>query len=344
MKSIIKNFYPSWFVVCMGTGIMANLFMAIGFKRLSYIAALLNFVFFIIIFAIWLVRWFVAFDGVVKDIKNPLISNYFATMPISLLILGANVIINQEYFGRQFSQSFAVFSYIAGLLLMTVFSVMTFIVHLSHTEIPNYALNFAYFMPPVGNLIVTILGNELVNRNAISESYQSLVVFINSAMFGLGFMLFLAYLPVIKGRFLLYEPIERSHFPTMFILLAPVGASIVALQGLENSFKNLKILSDGFVFDIISYFLWGFGAWILISLIILLIIYINKKLPFSLAYWAFVFPVGIYVLASIKINMSLHFNFLNVFSKISVWILFAVWIINFILTIINVANKKLLTR
>lgn len=64
MKSIIKNFYPSWFVVCMGTGIITNLFKAVGYNFLSITFALINIVFFAIIFLIWFLRWFIGFESV----------------------------------------------------------------------------------------------------------------------------------------------------------------------------------------------------------------------------------------------------------------------------------------
>ncbi|AZT89653.1 hypothetical protein ELD05_02710 [Caldicellulosiruptor changbaiensis] len=40
--------------------------------------------------------------------------------------------------------------------------------------------------------------------------------------------------------------------------------------------------------------------------------YLLKKLPFSLAYWAYVFSVGIFVLESFKINTSLNFQIIDI--------------------------------
>ncbi|WP_238480574.1 TDT family transporter [Anaerocellum diazotrophicum] len=347
MKNIIKNFYPSWFVVCMGTGIIANLFKAIGQDFLSYTFTLINIIFFAIIFLIWFLRWFVGFENVKKDLENPLLSNYFATMPISLMIIGLNILVNKLYFGSDFSVAFAKFSFYTGSFLMVVFSIITFVVHLSHKEIPSSILNFAYFMPPVGNIIAPILGNEIINRNVLDGNEKSIITFINLAMFGIGFILFLTYLPIIKGRFILQEPIEKGHFPTMFILLAPVGASIVAIKGFAQSFKVAGLVNDTFLpilFNIGATMLWGFGLWIFIALIVLWIRSLKTEIPFSLAYWAYIFPVGIFALASFKVNLSFNFSTINWFSKAIVWILLIVWIYNILMTLKNVFNKKLLTR
>lgn len=341
---VIKDFYPSWFVVCMGTGILASLFKAIEMEKLSILFTLFNILFFAIIFTIWLLRWFLAPESVIKDIKNPLFSNYFATMPISLLILGLNVVINRDYFGTTFSDNFALLAYAVGLLLMLVFSITTFIVHLMHEEINAPFLNFAYFMPPVGNIIISILGNEIVGRISLSKETSSQLIFLNSSMFGLGFMLFLAYLPIIKGRFLLQKPIEQAHFPTMFILLAPVGASIVALKGLSLDLKEANLIKDISIFNIVNYFLWGFGTWLFIALIVLLILYIPKKIRFNLSYWAFVFPVGIFTLATLKINASLKIPLLEICSKIIVFALVLLWLYNIFMTLKNIFNKRLLIR
>jgi len=345
MKNIIKSFYPSWFVVCMGTGIMVNLFKAEGQNFLSYVFTLINIIFFAMIFLIWFIRWFVSFEDVKKDLTNPLLSNYFATMPISLLIVGLNILINQQYFGSNFSASFAKFSYYSGSFLMIVFSIITFLVHLSKKEIPRSVLNFAYFMPPVGNLIAPILGNEIISRTLIDGNQKSVIAFINLAMFGIGFMLFLSYLPIIKGRFILHEPVEKGHFPTMFIFLAPVSATIVVLKGFVQSLKLTGIMNDSVLPALINMVVtafWGFGFWILIALFILLLK--NLKTPFSLAYWAYVFPVGIFALATFKVNLTYNFWFLNFFAKSIVWVLCIVWIYNLFLTLKNVFNKKLLIR
>lgn len=88
-------------------------------------------------------------------------------MPISLLIVGLNILINQQFFGKIFSAAFARYSFYLGSFLMIIFSITTFLVHLSHREIPGSLLNFAYFMPPVGNIIVPILGNEIINRSVV---------------------------------------------------------------------------------------------------------------------------------------------------------------------------------
>lgn len=347
MKSIIKNFYPSWFVVCMGTGIIANLFKAISYNFFSYIFTLINIVFFTIIFLIWFLRWFIGLENVKRDIENPLLSNYFATMPISLLIVGLNILINQQYFGNNFSATFARYSFYLGSFLMIIFSITTFLVHLSHREIPSSILNFAYFMPPVGNIIAPILGNEIINRSVFNGNEKGIITFINLTMFGIGFMLFLIYLPIIKGRFILQEPVEKGHFPTMFILLAPVGASIVALKGFVQSLKLAGIIDNAALpalINILTTILWGFGFWILMALVVLLLKNLKTKIPFSLAYWAYIFPVGIFVLATFKVNLSYNFWLLNLFVKSFVWILFVVWIYNILLTLKNVFNKKLLVR
>ncbi|WP_271629319.1 hypothetical protein [Caldicellulosiruptor sp. DIB 104C] len=86
-------------------------------------------------------------------------------------------------------------------------------------------------MPPVENFVVTILGNEIINKTELSHAQanqSTLIVFVNLAGFGIGFMLFLTYLSIIKGRFLLQGSIEKGCFPTIFILFALVGVSIVA--------------------------------------------------------------------------------------------------------------------
>lgn len=133
----------------------------------------------------------------------------------------------------------------------------------------------------------------------------------------------------------------------MFILLAPVGASIVALKGFVQSLKLAGIIDNAALpalINVLTTILWGFGFWILMALVVLLLKNLKTKIPFSLAYWAYIFPVGIFVLATFKVNSSYNFLLLNLFVKSFVWILFVVWVYNILLTLKNVFNKKLLVR
>ena len=95
---IIKNFAPSWFASIMGTGILAitSLFYAryIPFlKNVSNALFYFNVVFFFILLIPWILRWIFFRRQALDDLEHPVLSNFYATIAIGMLVLAANFIV-----------------------------------------------------------------------------------------------------------------------------------------------------------------------------------------------------------------------------------------------------------
>ncbi|MEZ0537550.1 C4-dicarboxylate ABC transporter [Caldicellulosiruptoraceae bacterium PP1] len=343
MKNIIKNFWPSWFVVNMGTGIVINLFSALKFSSISYILTILNISLFFSIFVIWIIRWFVFFQDVKNEFKNLSLSNFFVTMPISLMILGLNVQANSNYFGSKFTVYFSLISFVLGICLMLIFSVAITANQFISENVSHEMSNFSWFMAPVGNLIVSVLGYEIGNK--IENNYlRDYIISTSSLFFGIGLFLFFVYLPILKNYYIMNSKIYNKAFPTTFILLAPIGAIIVAFISLLNNIKTIIIINLLDIFKFIIIGIWGFGFWILLLLIVLTFFAYKKSVPFSLTYWAYVFPLGIFALATLRLNKFLSYGIFKEIGILLSIVTIFLWLIIFILTIVNVFNKKLLYR
>ncbi|HUZ18538.1 MAG TPA: C4-dicarboxylate ABC transporter, partial [Spirochaetia bacterium] len=120
--SLVRHFSPAWYASVMGTGGLANvlyLFSAeAGFLRPVAIAlGWLNVALFLLFVGPWVARWFLHFDKLTEDLKHPMMSNFFATMPVGALILGTNFFL----MGR----SYLPISFIAGLgIVLWIFAVV----------------------------------------------------------------------------------------------------------------------------------------------------------------------------------------------------------------------------
>jgi len=95
---IIKNFTPSWFALVMGTGILAmtSLFYSqyIPFlKNISFLLFYFNTVLFFILLIPWILRWIIFKKEALKDLEHPVISNFYATIAIGMLVLSANFLV-----------------------------------------------------------------------------------------------------------------------------------------------------------------------------------------------------------------------------------------------------------
>jgi len=138
--------------------------------------------------------------------------------------------------------------------------------------------------------------------------------------------------------------------PSFLIPLAPVGVSIIALFSFQAILPKIENLAE-LVAPIHSFFLIytplmiGFGLFWAISATLIIKHYLKHKgLPFSLGFWAFVFPVdafGISLFLTSKIK---------VFASISplvmlVWLIsIFVWILAFSKTVSAIISGKAFQR
>jgi C4-dicarboxylate transporter/malic acid transport protein. len=94
-NDVVRHFSPAWYASVMGTGGLANvLYMLSGkmtiLKPLSVVVFWLNILLFLLLIGPWTARWFLHFDKLKDDLRHPVMSNFFVTMPVGGLILGTN--------------------------------------------------------------------------------------------------------------------------------------------------------------------------------------------------------------------------------------------------------------
>lgn len=111
--------------------------------------------------------------------------------------------------------------------------------------------------------------------------------------------------------------------PAIWINLGPLGAGAVALLNLT---KMLPVAGDAF--RAFAFILWGFGLWWLAMAVLMTLHYLrNLHLPYSLAWWAFIFPLGAYVSATYNVGTAFGFGVMVDFGFVLYWFLLALWLI-----------------
>ena len=66
----------------------------------------------------------------------------------------------------------------------------------------------------------------------------------------------------------------------------------------------------------------------------------NLNLPYSTSWWAFIFPLGAFVVGSHSLGVVLNFELIDYFGFGLFWSLLAIWIITLTKTTIHVFNQK----
>ncbi|MBT8491171.1 MAG: tellurite-resistance/dicarboxylate transporter [Deltaproteobacteria bacterium] len=300
-SDFIKNFAPSWFASVMGTGILAitSLFYSQYIPVLKNVAVLLfyfNVILFFVLLIPWTLRWLLYTKEALADLEHPILSNFYATIAIAMLVLSANFILIGEniFIGKIF--------WFVGTAITIFFGVLSPFIMFKGAHVTLDHINPSWFIPPVGLIVIPIPGSFMITH--YTGFIRELVIFLNYFGWGAGFFIYMALCAICMHRFILHRPLPNILAPTIWINLGPIGAGIVALINLVNNSTFITVKEPFFVFGFIF---WGFGIWWVLIAIMMTLYYMGKmSLPYALSWWAFTFPLGAYVAASHSVATIFH--------------------------------------
>ncbi len=336
---VIKNFSPSWFASVMGTGIVAitSLFYSsyINFlKPLSYGIFYFNIFLFIVLLFPWITRWIKYKDEAIKDMFHPILSNFYATIGIALLVLSANFLIIAH------NPAIAKILWIIGMLITIFFSILTPFIIFKGEHVKLDHISPAFFIPPVGLVVIPIAGAPLIS--SFGGIWQDAMILLNIGAWGAGFMIYISLLAICFYRFVLHHPLPEIMAPTIWIGLGPIGAGSIALA---NILKYTHIIHTKEPFYLFILFLWGFGIWWLLLAIMMTIHYMRKlHLPYGLSWWAFTFPLGAYVGSCRTLSNLFNMELIDRIGFTFFLLLFFIWAITLIKTLIHTYNGNVFKK
>jgi len=326
-SDFIKNFAPSWFASVMGTGILAitSLFYSQYIPVLKNVAVLLfyfNVILFFVLLLPWTLRWLLYTKEALADLEHPILSNFYATIAIAMLVLSANFILIGEniFIGKIF--------WFVGTAITIFFGVLSPFIMFKGAHVTLDHINPSWFIPPVGLIVIPIPGSFMITH--YTGFIRELVIFLNYFGWGAGFFIYMALCAICMHRFILHRPLPNILAPTIWINLGPIGAGIVALINLVNNSTFITVKEPFFVFGFIF---WGFGIWWVLIAIMMTIYYMGKmSLPYALSWWAFTFPLGAYVAASHSVATIFHLAIVDFIGFALYLLLVFLWSITLIKT------------
>ena len=331
--NIIKNFSPSWFAMIMGTGILSinahfySYFFS-PLQKLSYILFYFNLFMFFILIIPWVLRWILFPQEAKKDLFHPITTAFYPTIAVAMLVIAAGFlkILNNSLYAFWF--------WSAGTVLMIFFAFIVPLIMFSHENIKIDHINPGWYIPPVGLIVIPIAGSFF--EHSVSKTFNEIITVINYSAWGAGFFLYLSLLSIIIYRLILHSPLPGKIAPTIWINLGPIGAGSIALINIIKNSSYVNIKEPFFVF---TFIFWGFGLWWFIMAIIMTLNYIKKsQLNYSMAWWAFIFPLGAFCASSHLISKILKLDLINHIGYGIFWLLFGMWTITLLFTLKNLKN------
>lgn len=195
---------------------------------------------------------------------HPVRLAFFPTMSISLILLSITMLGDHPALARQL--------WIVGTALQGILSLLVISDWIGHRNFTPGHLNAAWFIPPVGNILVPIAGAQL--------GYTD----ISWLFFSGGLLFWIVLLTLVMNRLTFHDPLPSRLQPTLVILIAPPAIGFISWMKLNGELDHLAmfLINAAYVFALIV-------ATQLPKIL---------RLPFALSFWALSFPLAALTIAT----------------------------------------------
>lgn len=304
-KNIITSLEARWFMSSMATGALGVLWykMALFLQEdwmtfISITLIILAFLLFIFATLGYVFRIAYFFHLVKADFMSPKTSKFFSGISISLSVLSTatTVVLTPEVVvTNEVGKYLAGILYAAGIILGLLFllGVCSTMIKSSENNV-EHAIGVC-LLPPVGLFVNIFAGNFWIQKFISGSSLAHTLTMIHFFLFTLLLLLTSWVMTFIVFRLRFHKMPKKEMAPSFFIPLAPAGVSIIALASLiplfgsELPYANLlKLFGYIFIPTMISFGLF----WSLILLTILHSYLSKDGIPYTLGFWALVFPMS----------------------------------------------------
>jgi C4-dicarboxylate transporter/malic acid transport protein len=347
-NSIIQTFAPGWFASVMGTGVIVIALFV--FQSVFPLAKALEVFFlfaaillFLILIIPWTLRWFLYPAEVRRDLSHPVSASFFPTMPISLLVIG----IALEKAGGGLLAEGALWNVLQMLWVVGSTGILIFALNILNdffhkSEVQWETSTLGWLIPPVSALLVPVLGISLAAH--FQGTTWGAVNMVASLIFtGFGSLLFLFVMALVFIRYI-FHPMPPAHLaPTLWVGIAPT--SILTILALKFA-KPLALFFQAppeveqvfnFLAKPLGVMLWGFALfWFALAAVVTLGVHQKSPLPFALSWWAFVFPIGAFVVATGVLNQAIPLAFFLWIGVAALAFLLLLWLVVAIKTLLGV--------
>ena len=303
-------FGPNWYASVMGTGIVANAGVLLpfdvaglrGFCEVVWIAAATLLVALIVSSVTHWIRSPHVARTYGRDVQ---MAQFYGAPPMALLTVGSGaLLVAHSLLGLRLAVDLDWVLWTVGTVTGLVSALVIPFRLFTAIEVRPDAAFGGWLMPVVPPMVSAAAGALLIPHVA-SPVGRATLLYACYALFGMSLIAALIIITLIWSRLAHYGSSQGGRVPTLWIVLGPLGTSITAVGtlGAQAHLAVAPALATGMGIFAILYGVpvWGFALlWGSIALA-LTVRTLRQKLPFSLTWWSFTFPVGVMVTGTIRL-------------------------------------------
>jgi C4-dicarboxylate transporter/malic acid transport protein len=334
-SQVFANLTPNWYASVMGTGIVAVTAASLPWQpRGLHSGALVVWAlaaFLLVALTVASAIHWLRYPGAARrDLLNPVMAHFYGAPPMALITVGAGtILLGRDLVGLRAAVDIDWVLWFGGTVSgLAAATVVPFFMFTRHAVNPDSAFG-GWLMPIVPPMVSASTGALLIPYTPAGQVRLALLVSCY-AMFGMSLLASIVIITFIWYRLAVYKTGEATMVPTLWLVLGPLGQSIAAANLLGSAAGQVlpapystALQAFGVVYGVP---VWGFALlWGAIASAIT-VRTARQRLPFSLTWWSFTFPVGTCVLGTSELALHTGSNLFRVAAALFYLGLVAAWI------------------
>lgn len=316
----LRSLHPGNFALVMASGILSIGLQTLGHKALSDVMGAVAVAAWLLLLAASLLRLLLYPQAVRDDLLNPRTVFSFFTLVAATSIVGLLLHMHAQVALAMACWALAFTAWC--LLLYLAFSVLTFLTHEHNVNI----VHGGWLIAIVGTQSLVLLGARIAPELGGYAMYMMVEVYM---LWGLGLTFYGIFVTLFCYRifFLTLKPQDIS--PLLWVIMGAAAISANAGTTLITEDPRLPFLAAQRPFiDGVTLMMWGWATWWIPMLFIFGLWKhgVNRiALRYEPVMWSFVFPLGMYAVASARLGLAAEFAPLHWISQLMIWVALTAW-------------------
>ncbi|RGP65105.1 malic acid transport [Fusarium sporotrichioides] len=184
--------------------------------------------------------------------------------------------------------------------------------------------NPTWLFPVIADIVAS--GSGAIVANVLPNDQHAIwTVVISYILWGTSVPMAVLVLAMYYNRLMIHDVLPSQSAVTSFITIGPLGQGAAAIQLLgkvalkifeRNNFIPMAPIAGQFFYltgILTAIIMWGFAvAWLFFALATI----VRREFKFSISWWAFTFPLGVFTVSTTALAQELPLRFLKVLGTV----------------------------
>lgn len=336
-REMVRQFTPNWFAVTMGTGVAALIMPQIpGAGAVMHLAGellwLINATLFVVFAGLYGARWLIFPQEATRIFAHGTVSMFFGTIPMGLAtIVNGCIVFGLPRLGPVMISLAEMLWWVDVGLSLACGVVIPYLMF-TRQEHKIDDMSAVWLLPVVAAEVAAVSGG-LLAPHLTSTDLQFTVLATSYALWAYSVPVAFSILVILLLRMALHKLPSSNLAASTWLSLGPIGTASLGMLVLGNeapaifAARNLTAIGDvaqgiGIVAGIC---LWGAGLWWLLLALLVTRRYFKTAVPFNLGWWGYIFPLGVYTLATLKLGSLLDAPVFSIAGAVFAILVLAMW-------------------